>query len=59
VADSPDDDPRPVVPPRPTMDDCCRGGCEPCVFDLYDEAVERYEAELRAWLERRNERSRN
>ncbi len=45
----PEDDPRPVPPPRPTSADCCRGGCDPCVFDLYDAALERYEAELAAW----------
>ncbi|HEV3239947.1 MAG TPA: oxidoreductase-like domain-containing protein [Casimicrobiaceae bacterium] len=53
-----DDDPRPGPPPRPTMEDCCRGGCDPCVFDLYDSALERYEAELRAWRKRRDERGR-
>jgi hypothetical protein len=50
---SPEDDPRPVPPPRPTSADCCRGGCDPCVFDLYDAALERYEAELAAWRQRR------
>jgi len=36
------------------MEDCCRGGCDPCVFDLYDAALERYEADLRAWQQRRD-----
>ena len=49
----PGDDPRPVPPPRPSSTDCCRGGCDPCVFDLYDAALERYEAELAAWRQRR------
>jgi hypothetical protein len=48
-----DNDPPPVPPVRPQNGDCCNGGCERCVFDLYDEAVERYEAELRAWQHRR------
>ncbi|WP_199542652.1 oxidoreductase-like domain-containing protein [Paraburkholderia kururiensis] len=43
------DDPRPQPPLRPTDDDCCRGGCAPCVFDLYDEACERYRVALAAW----------
>ncbi|WP_114811784.1 oxidoreductase-like domain-containing protein [Paraburkholderia kururiensis] len=34
---------------RPAEDDCCRSGCSPCVFDLYDEACERYRAALAAW----------
>ena len=48
-----DDDPPPLPPIRPQQDDCCRGGCERCVFDLYEDALERYGAELRAWQERR------
>jgi hypothetical protein len=43
------DDPRPVPPLRPAADDCCRSGCDPCVFDLYAEALERYRAALKAW----------
>jgi hypothetical protein len=31
------------------MEDCCHSGCSPCVFDLYDEALERYKAALAAW----------
>jgi hypothetical protein len=46
------DDPRPTPPERPLPDDCCQSGCNPCVFDLYQEALERYEAALRAWQAR-------
>ncbi|PCE22909.1 oxidoreductase [Paraburkholderia acidicola] len=46
------DDPPPQPPRRPEPDDCCRSGCEPCVFDLYDEAVERYRVALAAWQAR-------
>ena len=45
-------DPRPVPPPPPDPEDCCRSGCAVCVFDLYNEALERYEAALAAWLAR-------
>jgi hypothetical protein len=48
-----DDDPAPQPPARPAIDDCCRSGCVPCVFDLYEEAMERYRIEFRAWEERR------
>lgn len=41
--------PRPVPPVQPELEDCCRSGCTPCVFDLYEEALERYERELKAW----------
>jgi hypothetical protein len=48
----PDDDPPPVAPVRPGLDDCCGHGCDPCVFDLYDDAVDRYRAALKAWRKR-------
>ena len=40
------DDPRPEPPVRPEPDDCCNGGCERCVFDLYEDALEHYRAAL-------------
>jgi hypothetical protein len=51
-----DSDPPPVAPQRPASEDCCRSGCEWCVFDLYEEAMERYRAELEAWRDRRAQR---
>lgn len=47
-----DDDPRPVPPVRPGPDDCCKGSCDPCIFDLYDAALDRYRTDLQAWEER-------
>jgi Oxidoreductase-like protein, N-terminal. len=49
----PDDDPPPVAPERPANEACCGGGCARCVFDLYEDAREHYEAELAAWRKRR------
>ncbi|WP_106853249.1 oxidoreductase-like domain-containing protein [Caballeronia novacaledonica] len=43
------DDPRPTPPERPLPEDCCQSGCHPCVFDLYQQELERHEAALRAW----------
>jgi len=51
------DDPRPVAPVPPTDADCCHGGCDRCVFELYEEAREKYEAALRAWEERRRDKT--
>jgi hypothetical protein len=45
----PDDDPPPEPPKPPSADDCCHSGCDPCVFDLYDAALERYRIALAAW----------
>lgn len=47
------DDPPPAPPIRPDRDDCCNSGCSPCIFDLYEEALEHYRAELEAWETRR------
>lgn len=41
--------PRPVPPVQPALEDCCRSGCTPCVFDLYEKAIELYERELATW----------
>ena len=50
-----DPDPMPLPPRQPELDDCCGSGCNPCVFDLYDAALERYERAMRAWRERHPE----
>jgi hypothetical protein len=47
------DDPAPVAPVRPGSDECCRGGCAICVFDIYEDAMDRYRAQLMAWEKRR------
>ncbi|MEM5421522.1 oxidoreductase-like domain-containing protein [Paraburkholderia sp. BR14263] len=52
----PDDDPRPQPPVCPDNDDCCHSGCDPCIFDLYDEEFGRYRAALAAWEAREAER---
>lgn len=41
--------PRPVPPVQPALEECCRSGCTPCIFDLYEDAMERYRARLTAW----------
>ncbi|ANB76691.1 hypothetical protein AYM40_31445 [Paraburkholderia phytofirmans OLGA172] len=49
---SPKDDLQPVPPVQPDLDDCCHSGCNPCIFDLYDEAFERYRSALAEWQAR-------
>jgi hypothetical protein len=48
-------DPRPRPPVQPDLEDCCRSGCTPCVFDLYQDALERYRKELAAWEARQKQ----
>jgi hypothetical protein len=45
-------DPMPREPVAPALEDCCRSGCAPCVFDLYDDAMDRYRVQLAAWRQR-------
>lgn len=45
-------DPQPQPPEEPDPADCCGEGCVPCVYDRYDEALERYRERLNAWRER-------
>jgi hypothetical protein len=49
----PDADPMPQRPPEPDATDCCGEGCVRCVYDVHDEALERYEQALAAWRARR------
>ncbi len=48
----PDLDRPPEPPPPPDFDACCGNGCDPCIFDLHDLAMDEYRRALRAWRER-------
>lgn len=37
-------------PTRPDDDDCCGGGCSPCVWDTYNQ-------QLSLWLEQQGEKA--
>jgi hypothetical protein len=50
-----DDDPRPQRPPEPDPADCCGGGCVRCIYDVHEDALERYERALAAWRARHPE----
>lgn len=52
---SPDPDPRPLPPepPEPPLpSDCCDGGCDRCVYDIYADEVDDYKQRLARWRER-------
>ncbi|KAB0600172.1 MAG: oxidoreductase [Cupriavidus sp.] len=38
-----------MPPERPGDNECCQSGCDPCVFDFYNDEMERYRQELKAW----------
>lgn len=48
----PDSDPMPLPPEQPDLDACCGNGCDPCIFDLHDMAMDDYRRALRAWQAR-------
>ena len=52
-------DPRPCMPPEPQAGECCQSGCDPCVYDLYWDAVSRYERAIADWEARRAASNRN
>jgi hypothetical protein len=42
-------DTEPQKPREPEPWECCQSGCDPCVYDRYWEALDRYEQALRDW----------
>jgi hypothetical protein len=51
----PDLDPKPQAPEPPDINDCCGNGCEPCIFDRHDMAMDDYRQALRAWQARQGQ----
>ncbi|HXD04776.1 MAG TPA: oxidoreductase-like domain-containing protein [Burkholderiaceae bacterium] len=45
----------PEPPEQPDLDACCGNGCDPCVFDTHDLAMDRYRQALREWRARHPE----
>ena len=37
----------PQPPTRPHEDECCRRGCDPCIFDYYERALDRWSDRVR------------
>ncbi|WP_201748120.1 oxidoreductase-like domain-containing protein [Aquabacterium fontiphilum] len=48
----PDHDPMPQPPEPPDINACCGSGCDPCIFDAHDMAMDDYRQALRAWQSR-------
>ena len=54
------DDSEPKLPPRPQPPDpseCCNSGCDPCVFTLYEDALDRWEERVARLRERHRDTS--
>lgn len=47
-------DPAPVPPTAPDDSACCGSGCDPCIWDWYQQERERYRVELVAWQARQS-----
>ena len=47
-----DPDPRPLPPEPPLPGDCCDGGCDRCVHDIYADELDDYKRRLALWRER-------
>jgi hypothetical protein len=47
---SPDhEDPMPQQPEPPDINACCGSGCDPCIFDAHDMAMDAYRQAMKAW----------
>lgn len=42
-------DPEPRRPAEPDPAECCGSGCARCIFDVHDEAMQRYRDAHSAW----------
>lgn len=54
AAEVPPTDPKPEPPEPPDINDCCGNGCDPCIFDRHDMAMDEYRQALRAWQARQD-----
>lgn len=54
---SPDADPQPLPPQPPDAEDCCSSGCVRCIYDIYEDALERYQVALAEWRSRHGDES--
>jgi hypothetical protein len=48
-------DPKPEPPEPPDINACCGSGCDPCIFDTHDMAMDAYRRALKAWQARQDQ----
>jgi len=51
---NPDHDPMPQPPEAPDINACCGSGCDPCIFDAHDLAMDEHRRLLKAWQARQD-----
>jgi len=39
----------PQPPEKPLPGDCCDGGCDRCVFDIYADELAHYQSQMAEW----------
>jgi len=49
-------DPMPEEPETPLPGECCMSGCRVCVYDLYEQNLNQYHADLEKWKMRERKR---
>lgn len=58
MSSSPANPAPPPTPPTPPDDNaCCQSGCVLCVYDLYQEELDRYRLALAAWQEQQRDKA--
>ena len=48
MTSAPDPRAAPRPPSKPDPESCCNRGCSPCIFDYYDDALERWKTRVTA-----------
>lgn len=52
TAPSTESGPMSQPPEQPDINACCGNGCDPCIFDRHDMAMDEYRQALQAWQAR-------
>jgi hypothetical protein len=45
----------PPEPERPDPSECCGGGCDPCIMDYYERAVENWKRKIAQYQQARSD----
>ncbi|MBV1774642.1 oxidoreductase-like domain-containing protein [Burkholderiaceae bacterium DAT-1] len=40
---------KPIEPIPPAPEQCCRSGCQPCIWDFYDQELADYREAMKQW----------